>query len=138
MTPKPSKPCLRCGREMTWRKKWERNWEAVKYCSDACRRHTPSAIDAALEAAIIDLLTRRDAGASACPSEAARAVRAVGWEPLMEAARRAGRRLAQAAVIDVTQGGRTVDPSSARGPIRYRRGRRWGGRASIPAAAADR
>lgn len=34
----PSKPCLVCGREMSWRKKWERNWDEVKYCSEACRK----------------------------------------------------------------------------------------------------
>ena len=34
----PSKPCLACGRPMSWRKAWARNWEAVRYCSDACRR----------------------------------------------------------------------------------------------------
>ncbi|HYW56031.1 MAG TPA: DUF2256 domain-containing protein [Polaromonas sp.] len=33
----PSKPCVACGREMTWRKSWAKNWEAVKYCSQACR-----------------------------------------------------------------------------------------------------
>ena len=33
----PSKPCVACGRDMTWRKSWAKNWEAVKYCSDACR-----------------------------------------------------------------------------------------------------
>ncbi|MFZ9548428.1 MAG: DUF2256 domain-containing protein [Burkholderiaceae bacterium] len=33
----PSKPCTVCGREMTWRKSWAKNWESVKYCSDACR-----------------------------------------------------------------------------------------------------
>lgn len=33
----PSKPCVVCGRPFTWRKKWERNWAEVKYCSDACR-----------------------------------------------------------------------------------------------------
>lgn len=33
----PSKPCLACGRPMSWRKAWARNWDAVKYCSDACR-----------------------------------------------------------------------------------------------------
>ncbi|WP_370625412.1 DUF2256 domain-containing protein [Polynucleobacter sp. CS-Odin-A6] len=22
---------------MTWRKSWEKNWESIKYCSDACR-----------------------------------------------------------------------------------------------------
>ena len=34
----PSKPCVACGRPMSWRKKWEKNWEQVKYCSEACRR----------------------------------------------------------------------------------------------------
>ena len=33
----PSKPCLTCGRAMTWRKAWARNWDEVKHCSDACR-----------------------------------------------------------------------------------------------------
>ena len=33
----PSKTCIVCGREMTWRKSWAKNWEAVIYCSDACR-----------------------------------------------------------------------------------------------------
>jgi hypothetical protein len=34
----PSKLCVACGRPMTWRKRGERNWDEVKYCSDACRR----------------------------------------------------------------------------------------------------
>ncbi|NBR96836.1 MAG: DUF2256 domain-containing protein [Verrucomicrobia bacterium] len=34
----PQKICLRCGRPFSWRKKWERDWDEVKYCSDACRR----------------------------------------------------------------------------------------------------
>lgn len=34
----PSKPCASCGREMTWRRAWARNWESVKYCSEACRK----------------------------------------------------------------------------------------------------
>jgi hypothetical protein len=34
----PSKPCAACGREMSWRKRWEKTWAEVKYCSDACRR----------------------------------------------------------------------------------------------------
>jgi hypothetical protein len=38
----PSKPCLACGRPMTWRKAWARNWDAVKYCSEACRRNKPA------------------------------------------------------------------------------------------------
>ena len=34
----PSKPCAACGRLMTWRKAWARNWAEVRYCSDACRK----------------------------------------------------------------------------------------------------
>jgi hypothetical protein len=33
----PTKTCLACGRPFTWRKKWERVWDEVKYCSDRCR-----------------------------------------------------------------------------------------------------
>lgn len=33
----PSKLCVVCGRPMVWRKSWAKNWEQVKYCSDACR-----------------------------------------------------------------------------------------------------
>ncbi|MBU3727105.1 MAG: DUF2256 domain-containing protein [Polynucleobacter sp.] len=34
----PSKPCAACGRAMTWRKSWAKNWESVLYCSEACRK----------------------------------------------------------------------------------------------------
>ena len=33
----PSKSCAVCKKEMVWRKSWAKNWDAVKYCSDACR-----------------------------------------------------------------------------------------------------
>ncbi len=31
----PRKICIACGREMVWRKSWAKNWDDVKYCSDA-------------------------------------------------------------------------------------------------------
>ncbi len=34
----PSKPCAVCGRPMSWRKAWAKNWAEVRYCSEACRR----------------------------------------------------------------------------------------------------
>ncbi len=37
----PSKPCLACGRPMSWRKAWAKNWAEVRYCSEACRRNKP-------------------------------------------------------------------------------------------------
>jgi hypothetical protein len=33
-----TKICCNCNKIFTWRKKWEKNWEAVKYCSDKCRK----------------------------------------------------------------------------------------------------
>ena len=32
------KTCPTCGRPFAWRKKWERDWDQVKYCSIACRK----------------------------------------------------------------------------------------------------
>jgi hypothetical protein len=34
----PSKSCAVCGRTMSWRKAWAKNWAEVRYCSEACRR----------------------------------------------------------------------------------------------------
>lgn len=117
-----SKACGSCGRVMHWRKAWERNWHEVRYCSDACRRRKVNPTDQALQAAIVQLLDQRSAGASICPSEAARAVAGDdGWRELMETARRAARRLVAEGTVVITQGGRVVDPSTAKGPIRIRR-----------------
>jgi hypothetical protein len=33
----PSKVCAVCNKPFLWRKKWEKVWEDVKYCSDKCR-----------------------------------------------------------------------------------------------------
>lgn len=33
----PMKICIVCNRPFTWRKKWQRTWDEVKYCSDKCR-----------------------------------------------------------------------------------------------------
>jgi len=34
----PEKICPVCQRPFSWRRKWARDWEQVRYCSDACRR----------------------------------------------------------------------------------------------------
>ena len=122
---RPSKSCATCGREITWRKKWERDWENVKYCSDGCRSHKPGDVDRRLEEAILRLLDERGAGKTICPSEAARAVSVTDeksdWEPLMEPTRAAARRLVCAGEIVITQGGAVIDPSKAKGAIRLRK-----------------
>ena len=114
------KVCASCGRVFEWRKKWERDWDQVRYCSNACRSRKRNSVDVSLETAITELLAARVAGGSICPSEAARRVDADGWRDLMDATRMAARRLVAAGVVEITQGGRVVDPSRARGPIRIR------------------
>lgn len=117
----PAKTCAACGRRIEWRRKWARDWEQVRYCSADCRRRGVTATDRRLEQAVLDLLEARAAASTICPSEAARAVGGDGWRELMEPARRAARRLVAAGAVEITQKGRVVDPSTARGPIRVRR-----------------
>lgn len=121
-TPAP-KTCASCGREIQWRKKWEKNWDEVKYCSDACRKRGIRPVDEKLAASIRELLDARAASATICPSEAARAVGGEEWRDLMEPARRAARRLVAAGEVEITQRGQVVDPSAAKGPIRIRKAR---------------
>lgn len=33
----PRKVCLACGLPFTWRRKWQKTWDEVRYCSDRCR-----------------------------------------------------------------------------------------------------
>ncbi|NBP99863.1 MAG: DUF2256 domain-containing protein [Proteobacteria bacterium] len=35
----PKKICPICNREFLWRKKWEKNWDFVKYCSKKCSKN---------------------------------------------------------------------------------------------------
>lgn len=121
MAERAEKPCERCGRTMQWRAKWAKNWDTVKYCSDACRKQRLTAVDTALEDAIVELLNARARDASICPSEAAQRVGGEDWQRLMEPARMAARRLVAQEKVQITQGGRVVDPSRAKGPIRIRR-----------------
>jgi hypothetical protein len=34
-----TKNCATCGRPFTWRKKWEKVWDDIKYCSNRCRNN---------------------------------------------------------------------------------------------------
>lgn len=124
MSKQADKVCVRCGRTMQWRAKWAKNWEQVKYCSDQCRRTRATATDSALEDAIVTLLGARARDASICPSEAARQVGGESWQSLMEPTRMAARRLVAQGKVQITQGGKVVDPSRAKGPIRIRLARR--------------
>ena len=123
MTDRAAPSCAACGRRIEWRRTWERDRDQVRYCSVACRRHGVDDPDRRLEQSILELLAERAATATICPSDAARAVGGDGWRDLMEPARRAARRLVASGQVQITQRGRVVDPSTARGPIRIRRTR---------------
>ncbi len=123
MSTVPTKVCAVCGRTISWRKKWERDWESVKYCSAGCRKAGLTLSDKTLERMILDLLAQRAADQTICPSEVARAIGGDNWRELMEPARSAARRLVSAGQVEITQHGGVVDPSTAKGPIRIRRRR---------------
>jgi hypothetical protein len=112
------KHCVVCGRTITWRKKWVRSWDEVRYCSDACRKRGIQPVDQQLEMAIINLLAQRPRNATICPNEAAKLVCGEDWERVSEPARAAARRLCVEGRVVITQEGRRVDPSTAKGPFR--------------------
>ena len=121
--PPEDKTCASCGRRIEWRKKWERDWDQVRYCSTSCRRRGVTEEDRRLEEALLDQLAR---SRTTTPEAAARAVGGedhANLADLAEPARRAARRLVAAGRAEVVQGGRVVDPSTARGAFEVRRPR---------------
>jgi len=118
--------CAGCGRSFTWRPSLSADWEAVRWCSAACRRRGIGPVDRALERAIDELLDGCPGDGTICPTEAARRVDAARWEELREPARRAARRMVVEGTVEIVQDGRVADPSTAKGPIRLRRPRSVG------------
>ena len=81
--------------------------------------------DSAIAREIVGQLRRRDADASICPSEVARALVQADWREAMPAIRAVAQRLAGEGRVRATQGDVTLSPDAvtgARGPIRLRRG----------------
>lgn len=86
----------------------------------------PQPVDAPrIEQAILALLGERMPGKTICPSEVARALAGnnndngeAQWRALMPAVREAAERLATAGKLQVTQRGKPVSATQARGPVR--------------------
>ena len=108
--------------------------DAARGCTTSCRRCGLSKLDRVIETQMLDILAKRGPGKTICPSKVARAglldapPDASGgdenrrWVASPDGpTRRTAARLAAAGEVDVTQGGRVVDLSTATGPIRLRR-----------------
>ena len=119
---KPEKICVQCGRSFEWRKKWEKNWAEIKYCSDRCRtqfKNQGKTESIMLQKQILDLLKTRSEGKTICPSDILLAEQKQDSQK-MEQVRQAARLLVHQGLIEITQGGKPVDPDDFRGPIRLR------------------
>ncbi|MCZ8342422.1 MAG: DUF2256 and DUF3253 domain-containing protein [Leptospira sp.] len=117
MRPTLSKICLVCGRSFEYRKKWEKVWDEVLYCSDACRRNKSKEAKLDYENTILSILKSKPKHSSICPSEVLDSNDKTN-KYKMELVRRAARRLAHTGQITITQKRKAVDPDSFKGPIR--------------------
>lgn len=111
-----TKVCVICGRKIEMRKKWIKNWEQIKYCSEKCRR---SKNTNKFEDKILEALRQRGRDKSICPSEILLDSEKSD-KALMEQVRHSARRLVAEGRIVIMQKGHIVDPSTAKGPIRLK------------------
>ncbi len=122
MTKLATKICENCGRVIEYRKKWALNWEQIKYCGEKCRR---SQKNHDFENDLMQLLKKRGAGKTICPSEIL-SEELKKDKAVMEQVRQAARHLVAKGEIEITQKGQVVDPSTAKGPIRLKLKKRGG------------
>ena len=119
---KKEKICTLCGRSFEYRKKWKKNWDVIKFCSDRCRtanKGSTKKIIIEYKTKILKLLKQRSVGKTICPSEILAGDEKQNKET-MEIVRQAARLLAEEGLIQITQGSKVVAPSEFRGPIRLR------------------
>lgn len=114
-----SKICAKCGRIIEYRKKWAKNWNEVKYCSDQCKKKKLTESDSTYEEKILELLSQRSLNSTICPSEVLPDVEKQNKQ-LMEDVRQAARRLVHKNKIVIMQKNQIVDPSEFKGPIRLK------------------
>ena len=110
-----------CGRTIEPRKKWAKNWDEIKYCSEKCRRNKKAPN---YESQIIDLLKTRGFEKTICPSEVLPENEKMN-KAMMEEVRSSARLLVSKGEIVILQKGHVVDPSTAKGPIRLKLVRKY-------------
>ncbi len=94
----------------------------VNICDTCPEAHTHLGIQRVqqLRDVILNILGKRRAGSTCCPSEAPRQLCPEDWRPMMDMTRQAAKELVQDGKIEVTQKGQVVDISNVKGPIRLR------------------
>ena len=78
-----------------------------------------------IERSLLALADARGSDKTFCPSEAARRLAPDDWRDWMPQIRAAAIRLVEAGKLRCTQRGREVDPTNARGPLRFAIPRPW-------------
>lgn len=118
---KSEKVCKVCGRSFSWRKKWEKNWDEILYCSDQCRKNKrfSGQTHSNYQEKIISLLQLRGVDKTICPSEVLQGAEKQD-KIKMEEVRQAARKMVAEGVLEITQKGQVVDPNTAKGAIRLR------------------
>jgi len=100
---------------MLWRKAWEKNWQTLRYCSDACRRQKLDKTGGAIREALLALV---GASPKLCdPLEVARALWPGDWSAHQEDVRRVVRQLAAEGLIALYQNGRRTEELNFKGAI---------------------
>jgi len=110
------KHCSSCGRPFEKQKRFEKNWDEIKYCSAKCRKERLETKQKDLEEFILKKLTTVT---NICPSQIASEL--YGEEKMkqmMEPVRCACRRLQQAKRLKITQNKKPVTSLNFRGPVR--------------------
>ena len=117
----PQKNCSSCGRSFTWRKSFAKNWEDVKYCSNACRNRKLSKIDQQIENSILELLEAETYSNPLSTDQIADFLDFGNDKNLLESIKRAARRLEMKSFVIITQDGKRVDSSTAKGHLQIRK-----------------
>ena len=117
----PEKVCQSCGRKFRLRKSLKNNWEEVKYCSNACRKRKVTKFDKRIEILILELLETQPHQKSISTRDIAKTLYAKGEKKLFEPIKRAARRLELNDFVIISQDGKKVDSSKAKGHLHIRK-----------------
>ena len=117
----PKKSCSSCGRSFTWRKSFAKNWDTVKYCSNTCRKRKLSKIDQQIENTILKLLESQPHPIPLTTGQIADLFDFGNDKNLLESIKRAARRLEAKSFVIITQDGKRVDSSTAKGHLQIRK-----------------